>query len=78
MLYEQRALALHSDEANYYRYKIVKPFVVDSGKAAPWFDRVGGGTQYFSGENKILNKKGELIDATVENLLDNNYIREID
>ncbi|EUJ36016.1 hypothetical protein PWEIH_14376 [Listeria weihenstephanensis FSL R9-0317] len=52
--------------------------MVDSGKAAPWFDRVGGGTQYFSGENKILNKKGELIDATVENLLDNNYIREID
>lgn len=78
ILYEQRALALHSDEANYYRYKIVKPFVVDSGKAAPWFDRVGGGTQYFSGESKILNKKGELIDATVENLLDNNYIREID
>ncbi|MBC1493324.1 TNT domain-containing protein [Listeria booriae] len=43
----------------------------------PWFNRVGGGIQYFSGETKILNKKGQLIDATVENLLANNYIREI-
>ncbi|WP_260448937.1 glycohydrolase toxin TNT-related protein [Listeria booriae] len=77
ILYEERALALHSDEASYYRYKIVKAFDVDSGKAAPWFDRVGGGIQYFSGETKILNKKGQLIDATVENLLANNYIRQI-
>ncbi|MDU0073675.1 MULTISPECIES: glycohydrolase toxin TNT-related protein [Bacillus] len=42
--YEQRALALHSDEADYYVYEVLRPFEVDGGKIAPWFDRPGGGT----------------------------------
>lgn len=44
--YEMRALALHSDEADYYVYKALDNFEVKGGKAAPWFDRPGGGTQY--------------------------------
>ncbi|KZZ84993.1 T7SS effector LXG polymorphic toxin [Bacillus sp. SJS] len=44
--YEQRALALHSDEADYYVYKVLEDFDVTGGKIAPWFDRPGGGTQY--------------------------------
>ncbi|MEK4383585.1 TNT domain-containing protein [Aeribacillus sp. FSL K6-2848] len=44
--YEERALALHSDEANYYVYRVLEDFSVKSGKAAPWFGRPGGGTQF--------------------------------
>ncbi len=44
--YEHRALALHSDEADYYVYKVVDEFEVTGGKIAPWFDRPGGGIQY--------------------------------
>ncbi|WP_077735472.1 glycohydrolase toxin TNT-related protein [Bacillus sonorensis] len=44
--YEQRALALHSDEADYYVYRVVEDFEVTGGKIAPWFDRPGGGTQF--------------------------------
>jgi predicted ribonuclease toxin of YeeF-YezG toxin-antitoxin module len=44
--YEQRALALHSDEADYYVYRVLENFGVTGGKIAPWFDRPGGGTQF--------------------------------
>ncbi|MCV9886413.1 T7SS effector LXG polymorphic toxin [Metabacillus halosaccharovorans] len=44
--YEQRALALHSDEADYYIYRVLEDFEVTGGKIAPWFDRPGGGTQF--------------------------------
>lgn len=44
--YEQRALALHSDEADYYVYRILEDFEVKGGKAARWFDRPGGGIQF--------------------------------
>ncbi|RUT46774.1 DUF4237 domain-containing protein [Paenibacillus anaericanus] len=44
--YEQRALAPHSDYADYYVYKIVQDFEVEGGIIAPWFDRPGGGLQY--------------------------------
>ncbi|KAA6450393.1 glycohydrolase toxin TNT-related protein [Bacillus swezeyi] len=44
--YEQRALALHSDEADYYVYRVLEDFEVTGGKIAPWFDRPGGGIQY--------------------------------
>ncbi|KFM95689.1 DUF4237 domain-containing protein [Bacillus clarus] len=44
--YEARALALHSDEADYYVYRILDDFDVLGGKAEPWFDRPGGATQF--------------------------------
>ncbi|MCY9215955.1 glycohydrolase toxin TNT-related protein [Bacillus haynesii] len=76
--YEQRALALHSDDAPYHKYKILVEFEVEGGKIAPWFDRPGGGTQYFTGNTKIKHlETGELFEATVENLLKLGYIREI-
>lgn len=76
--YEQRALALHSDEAPYHKYEILIPFDVEAGKIAPWFDRIGGGTQYYTGNTQILDfESGEMIDATVENLEKLGYIREI-
>ncbi|MBO1512691.1 T7SS effector LXG polymorphic toxin [Metabacillus bambusae] len=76
--YEQRALALHSDEAPYHKYEILEPFGVESGKIAPWFDRPGGGTQYYTGNIKVIDiETGEMVEATVENLEKLGYIREI-
>lgn len=76
--YEQRALALHSDDAPYHKYKTLIEFEVEGGKIAPWFDRPGGGIQYFTGNTKIKHlETGELFEATVENLLKLGYIREI-
>ncbi|RQW22740.1 DUF4237 domain-containing protein [Bacillus sp. C1-1] len=76
--YEQRALALHSDDAKYYRYEVLKPLEVDGGKIAPWFDRPGGGTQYLTENYKIYNiKTGDLVEPTVENLIKNKYLKEI-
>ncbi|MGD7044803.1 T7SS effector LXG polymorphic toxin [Jeotgalibacillus proteolyticus] len=77
--YEQRALALHSDEMPYYRYEIIRPFNVESGVAAPWFDRLGGGTQYYTGNFEIADTDtGEMFEASVQNLKDLGYIREIE
>ncbi|PTY82163.1 TNT domain-containing protein, partial [Heyndrickxia sporothermodurans] len=76
--YEQRALALHSDDAPYHKYEILEEFDVEAGKIAPWFDRPGGGTQYFTGNIKVIDiETGEMVDATVENLERLGYIREI-
>ena len=76
--YEQRALALHSDEAPYHKYEILIPFDVEAGKIAPWFDRPGGGTQYFTGNMEVLDiDTGEMVVANVENLERLGYIREI-
>ncbi|WP_341357452.1 T7SS effector LXG polymorphic toxin [Rossellomorea sp. y25] len=76
--YEQRALALHSDGAPYHVYKVLEPFEVEAGIIAPWFDRPGGGTQFFTGNQKVLDvDSGEMVEATVENLERLGYIREI-
>ncbi|WP_298303583.1 glycohydrolase toxin TNT-related protein [uncultured Erythrobacter sp.] len=42
----QRALPPSSRDRRYERYEVVKPYDVESGTAAPWFDQPGGGTQY--------------------------------
>ncbi len=44
--YEKRALALHSDVADYYVYEVIKTLEVKGGEVLPWFDRPGGGIQY--------------------------------
>jgi|SRR5690625_882461 len=67
--FEKRALALHSENANYYRYEVINPFEVESGKIAPWFDRPGGGTQYYLGNVEIFDPEtGKYIIPTVEDL----------
>ncbi|WHX24864.1 T7SS effector LXG polymorphic toxin [Virgibacillus halodenitrificans] len=74
--YEQRALALHSDYAEYHKYKVRKPFNVRMGEISPWFDREGGGIQFHS-SMQIKDLEGNMVEATVENLLKNKYIKEI-
>ncbi len=61
--YEQRALALHSDNADYYVYRITSPLEVESGKIAPWFGREGGGVQFVKyKENGEMYTINELIE----------------
>ncbi|MFD0047794.1 T7SS effector LXG polymorphic toxin [Actinomycetes bacterium NPDC127524] len=79
--YEQRALALHSDEAPYYQYKIIRPLEVESGKIAPWFDRSGGGTQYLTEKFQLTDPvTGKIIDEdpTVTNLIKYKYLKELE
>jgi hypothetical protein len=42
----QRSLAPGSENSPYNSYEVIKPFDVNSGIAAPWFDQPGQGTQY--------------------------------
>jgi hypothetical protein len=44
--YMGRAVPYDRLKMPYYRYQVVKPLRVQAGKAAPWFDQVGGGLQY--------------------------------
>jgi RHS repeat-associated protein len=46
-------------------YEVVKPIDVQAGKAAPWFNQPGGGTQYDLGQK------------TVQDLIDGGYLKPI-
>ncbi|MQA81751.1 MAG: DUF4237 domain-containing protein [Streptosporangiales bacterium] len=58
---------------NYHQYEVVRPFKVDAGEVAPWFEQTGGGVQY------MLDGKhfGGATDVNVTWLLDNGYLREV-
>ncbi|MBN8209830.1 TNT domain-containing protein [Bacillus sp. NTK071] len=68
--YEQRALALHSDTADYHIYKVLENLEVMGGKAAPWFDRVGGGIQFIK-----YHKNGKTY--SLQELIDEDLIVEV-
>ncbi|WP_373867265.1 TNT domain-containing protein [Virgibacillus salexigens] len=65
--YEQRSLALHSDHANYYVYRVINALEVESGKIAPWFGREGGGIQFLK-----YHDNGRMY--TIQELIDDDYI----
>ena len=44
--FDQRSLASGSENSPYNTYEVIEPFDVYAGKATPWFDQPGGGTQY--------------------------------
>ena len=44
--YSARSLPPGSENSAFYTYEVLKPFDVNSGTSAPWFDQPGGGTQY--------------------------------
>ena len=44
--YTSRALAPDSLDKPYYVYRVLKPFPVEAGTIAPWFNMPGGGIQY--------------------------------
>ena len=46
--YSERALPPYMKNEPYTKYKVLVSFEVKSGEIVPWFDEVGGGTQYLS------------------------------
>ena len=44
--YSQRSLPPGSENSAYHTYEVIKPFDVQAGITAPWFDQSGGGIQY--------------------------------
>lgn len=65
--YENRSLASYGETANYYRYKVTKPFKVIEGDITPWFDQPGGGIQLHG-----IDKLGSKI--KVEQLIKDRYL----
>lgn len=74
--YESRALPPFMQDKPYEKYEVLKEFNVKSGTVAPWFDEPGNGTQFLT-DYKILDEKGNYIDANVKALKDNDYIELI-
>jgi hypothetical protein len=62
--YGMRAVAPGTDSRPFSVFEVVAPLEVKGGKIAPWFDEVGGGTQY-------------VLPETVEDLLEAGIIRRI-
>lgn len=44
--YEARALPYDPEQMRHTRFRVLRPFEVDAGPAAPAFDHAGGGTQF--------------------------------
>ncbi|MBF2510280.1 glycohydrolase toxin TNT-related protein [Listeria seeligeri] len=65
--FEDRALAPHSESANYYRYRVSKPFKIIEGETAPWFGQKGGATQLYG-----ITEDGTKL--SVEQLVDEEYL----
>lgn len=62
--FEMRALPSENANMPYYKYEVVKPVDVNSGRAAPSFGQPGFGTQYeFS--------------SPIQNLLERGILREV-
>lgn len=59
---------------NYHDYEVLKPFDVDAGPIAGWFDQPGGGLQYQLDGRLIPGAPAQL---NVQWLLDNGYLQEI-
>jgi filamentous hemagglutinin len=68
---DQRALAPGSIADGYRGYEVIKPLPIKSGQTAPAFGQSGGGVQY-----KIINPETGKA-ASVQWLLDNKYIRDV-
>jgi hypothetical protein len=60
--YGARSLPPGSINTPYNSYEVIKPFDVQSGTVAPWFDQPGGGIQY-------------QLPMSVQSLLDQGFIR---
>jgi hypothetical protein len=59
---------------NYNDYEVLRPFAVDAGPIASWFDQPGGGLQYQLDGTLVSGAPAQL---NVLWLLDNGYLRQI-
>lgn len=63
--FEARALPYDPARQQYAVYEVIEPLTVQSGPAAPWFDQVGGATQYMTDANV-----GELVESGALRMVD--------
>lgn len=63
-----------ADGCNYHNYKVLKPFVVDSGPIAAWFAQPGGGIQYQLDASLV---PGAPATINVMWLIDNGYLQRL-
>ncbi|WP_249228208.1 TNT domain-containing protein [Kutzneria sp. CA-103260] len=59
---------------DYHDYRVVRPFIVDSGPVAPWFRQAGGGTQYQLDSRWVSGAPAKL---TVTWLLEKGYLERV-
>jgi nicrotizing toxin Mtb-like protein len=62
--YMGRAVPYDRLRMDYYRYEVVRPLAVKSGRAAAWFDQPGGMLQYKTAQ-------------PVQVLIDKGYLRQV-
>ncbi|MFG1796754.1 TNT domain-containing protein [Nocardia sp. NPDC049149] len=62
-----------TSQSNYHLYCVLKPFMVDAGPIAPWFEQPGGGTQFML-QATYLPDAGSALSVTW--LLQNGYLVE--
>lgn len=62
--YGARSLAPGTSLKPYRAFEVLKPIEVLKGKVAPWFDEIGGGTQF-------------KLNESVQELIDGGYLKEI-
>src|SRR5699024_1901623 len=57
--FDKRSLAPHSEGAKEYYYVLLKDYEMTAGKAAPWFDKPGGGEQFivFDNDGNLFTKE---------------------
>lgn len=79
VLYKKRALPPSNLDTidprypnNYHVFRVLKPFDVDAGAAAPWFGQPGGGLQYVVNPSYVPNPLNERVDTQF--LIDHGYL----
>ncbi|HWC79840.1 MAG TPA: TNT domain-containing protein [Pseudonocardiaceae bacterium] len=60
-------------DCDYHSYRVLRPFAVDAGPAAPWFAQPGGGVQYEL-DAALLPEQPDTVNVLW--LLDNGYLTE--
>ena len=63
--FAERSLPVSYGSQPLHTYQVLKPFQVDAGKTAPWFNQSGGGQQYHLGQS-------------VQDLVNSGYLAPVD
>lgn len=74
--WSQRSLPPGSEDKKFISLEVLKEIPCSSGEIAPWFNQPGGGIQYYT-NIQIESLTGEMVDATLENLIINKYVKVI-
>lgn len=74
--WSQRSLPPGSEDKKFISLEVLKEIPCSSGEIAPWFNQLGGGIQYYT-NIQIESLTGEMVDATLENLIINKYVKVI-